>query len=276
MQIRPAVGAVDGAGSLCCHCPVARLLLVVALLLVARAVAAQSSGLHPPCGAPTEPPYAAPSSPPNVAIWHEGDLQASRWIPASCLGWSGRSRLAISVAGEFAAAGGLDELLRRIGGFSHYSEIRFWAPTRHDWRPLVESAGLLSAAASATSSADASPDRFVAGRSLDYFEVDASGRSTYRMTVRERTPERVVLAIENTSAIRLMLVSLFDPGALQSVLFLEHHDGNLWRYYQATRAGDGTSTMALGSTASYVNRLTAFYGYVAGQPGGSQPAATQR
>jgi hypothetical protein len=252
------------------------LLLIIALLVLTRAVAAQTGGLRPPCGTPTEPPYAALGAQPNVGIWHESELQSFRWSPAACLGWSGRSRLAVSVAGELTAAGGLDELLRKIGGFSRYSEIRFWSPTRRDWRPLVEDAGLLPAAAASGSGADALPEQFVAGRSFEYFEVDPAGRSTYRMTVRERSPERLVLGIENTSAIRLSLMPLFDPGALQSVVFLEHLGGNLWHYYQAIRAADGTSMLALGSTASYVNRATAFYRYVAGQQGGAQSAASPR
>jgi hypothetical protein len=246
---------------------------VLAGSVAAKGVAAQTVGLRPPCGTPTEPPYAVPGAQPNVGIWHESDLQAARWSPAACLGWSGRSRLAVSVAGEFTAAGGLDELLRKIGGFSHYSQIRFWSPSRSDWRPLVENAGLLSAG---TSGADALPNQFTAGRSFDYFEVDAAGRSTYRMTVRERSPERLVLAIENTSTIRLALMPLFDPGALQSVVFLEHQGGNLWHYYQALRAADGTSLLALSSTASYVNRATAFYRYLAGQQSGAQPADSAR
>jgi hypothetical protein len=248
------------------------------LVVLTHPVAAQTGGLRPPCdsppgGRPTEPPFAAPGAAPNVGIWRESDLQSARWTPASCLGWSGRSRLAIAAAGEFAAAGGLDEPVRRIGGFSHYGEIRYWSPSRRDWRPLVEDAGALSAVASSVSGADVSPDQFVAGRSFDYFEVDSSGRSTYRMTVRERSPERLVLATENTSTIRLALVPLFEPGALQSVLFLEHHNGSVWRYYQAIRASNGTSMLALGSTASYVNRVTAFYRYVSGQQSGAQPAS---
>jgi hypothetical protein len=58
------------------------------------------------------------------------------------------------------------------------------------------------------------PD-FVSGHSFDYFEVDDAGRTAYRLTVREWTADRVVLAIENITAIRLAFVTLFDVGALQ-------------------------------------------------------------
>jgi hypothetical protein len=237
-----------------------RLIPLVALLLT-FAAAAKAADPHPPCGSPAEPTYARSAAPPALGVWQESDLQATNWRPAACLGWTGRSRLVVAIAGEFAAAGGLDELLRRIGGFSHYGEIRYWSTMRRSWQPLVHLAGLLPASASP---ADAPPERFAVGQSLDYFEVDAAGRSTYRLTVRERSPERVVLAVENTSAIRLSFMPLFEPRALQTMLFLDHHEGTLWRYYQALRATDGTSAFALASTTPYVNRLIAFYGYLSG------------
>lgn len=255
---------------------VARFFLLLACFLLARTAMAQEGGLRPPCGASPEPPYAAPGAAPTIQKWSEGDLRPPRWLPAACLGWSGQSRLAVALAGEFALAGGLDGLLWRIGGFSHYREIPFWSMTRGDWQPLVREAGLLPTGGSTGVGTDAPPDQFVSGRSFDYYEVDSAGRSTYRMTVRERTPDRVVLAIENTSTIRLSLMPLFDPHALQSVLFLDRHEGNRWGYYQALRAADGTSLLALSAIAPYINRMTAFYRYVAGQQVGTQSAASPR
>ena len=242
-----------------------RRVFLLAALLLTPAVAAEAGGPRPPCGGAVDPPYAPPSAAPNVAAWRESDLAWPNWQPDRCLGWAGRSRVAAAIAGEFSAAGGLDELLRRLGGFSHYSAIRYWSPSRHDWEPLVREAGLLPGGTLSNALRDLPPEGFGAGRTFDYFEVDAAGRSTYRMTVRERTPDRLVLAIENTSPIRVALISMFDPHALQSVLFLDRRDGNLWQYYQAIRGAEGTSMLALGSTASYVNRLTAFYGYLSGR-----------
>jgi hypothetical protein len=250
-----------------------RLLLLIALL-VSGGFAAEAGSPRPPCGGgPTDPSYARPGTAPNVGVWSESDLEAPNGQPAACLGWSGRSRLAVALAGEFAMPGGLDTLLRRIGSFSHYGDIRYWSTSRREWQPLVRDAGLLPAAAPSVAQRDLPPERFVAGQTFDYFEVDAAGRSTYRMTVRERGPDRVVLAIENTSPIRLAFVSLFEPRALQTVLFLDHRDGNLWRSFQAIRAADGTSSLALRTTASYVNRLTAFYGYLSGQPASAEEAS---
>ena len=184
--------------------------------------------------------------------------------------------MAVALAGRVATSGGFDELLRRIGGFSHYSEIPYWSVTRGDWQPLVREAGLLPTAGSTVAGTDARREQFVAGRTFDYYEVDSAGRSTYRMTVRERTSDHLVISVENTSTIRLALLPLFDPHALQSVLFLEHQEGSVWGYYQALRASNGASFMALSSSTPYVNRMTAFYRYVAGQQVGTQSAASPR
>jgi hypothetical protein len=75
-----------------------------------------------------------------------------------------------------------------------------------------------------------------------------------------------VLAIENTSSIRFAFLPLFDSSALQSVIFLERRGPDLWQYFQAIRAGEGASLLALSNPGSYINRLTAFYRYVASRP----------
>lgn len=87
----------------------------------------------------------------------------------------------------------------------------------------------------------------------------------------ERTPERVVLASENATPIRMMLLTAFEPGALQSVIFLDTRGPGRWSYYQIIRAGPGASSMALGSATSYVNRSAALYRYVAGIPTDRDP-----
>src|SRR5206468_12441287 len=68
---------------------------------------------------------------------------------------------------------------------------------------------------------------------------------------------RVVLASENVTPIRVALLTAFEPGALQSVTFLDKRGPGVWGYYQMIRAGEGSSVVALGSDASYVNRLAA-------------------
>lgn len=132
-----------------------------------------------------------------------------------------------------------------------------------DQKPLVHGAGLLRTAPSSVGSDLVAKD-FVQGRVYGYFQIDSAGRRTnYQMTVRERNASRIALANENTSTIRVAFISLFDPGALQSVIFLQRSSPDRWHYYQAIRAGDGASVLTLGDTAAYANRLGGIFNYVA-------------
>jgi hypothetical protein len=62
---------------------------------------------------------------------------------------------------------------------------------------------------------------------------------------------------------------------MQSVIFLDRRGSGLWGYYQTIRAAEGASVIALGSDASYVNRLAALYRYVAGIPTDQEPPAAR-
>ena len=114
----------------------------------------------------------------------------------------------------------------------------------------------------------------MAGSSFTYFEV-SHGRTVYRMTVLERTAERLVVSTENLTPIRIGILTAFDPGAMQSVIFLDRRGAGVWGYYQTIRATEGASAIAMGSNASYVNRLAALYRYMAGIPTDQEPPAAR-
>ena len=80
---------------------------------------------------------------------------------------------------------------------------------------------------------------------------------------------------ENVTPIRIGILSAFDPGAMQSVIFLDKRGPGTWGYYQTIRAAEGASAIALGSNASYVNRLAALYRYTAGIPTDQEPPAAR-
>jgi hypothetical protein len=208
------------------------------------------------------PRYTQPGEPPALQVWDEAALRADRWSPPACLRWTGGTRLAAALAGEFVSNDGLDGLLIRIGALSRYKSIRYWSGTSQTWQPLVADAGLLGT----FGATDLAPADFVPGRAHEYFQVDGAARSTYRITVLERGADRIVLASENTCAIRLGFVTLFEPGALQWVVFLERSRPGVWRYFQAIRAGQGANALATNVPAAYLNRLSALYRYVAALP----------
>jgi hypothetical protein len=86
---------------------------------------------------------------------------------------------------------------------------------------------------------------------------------------------RVVIAMENVTRVRLFFVPLFEPGALQSVEFVERLSPGVWGLYLLTRTAPGASARALGHEASYVNRAAAMYRHLLGIPTDQEPPMAQ-
>jgi hypothetical protein len=246
--------------------------------LVLAPFVAQAEGLplQPPCGVLPEPAYGTPGVPPAVGIWNEARLRQIGWRAPDCLKWgAGRTRLAVALGGEFAFSGSLDQLLEHAGKISAHKSIRYWSTTDKAWRNLVSDAGVVDGPQGRTVQPDPTVADLVAGRSIYYFEVSRSGRAIHRLTVLERTADRFVLASENVTPIRGILTTAFEPGALQSVTFVDRRGPATWGYYQVIRATEGANSMALGAESSYVNRLNALYRDMAGIPTDSEPPASR-
>ena len=69
--------------------------------------------------------------------WSHADLRRVGWQPAPCLGWSGDSRLVVALAARFHSSLSLDALAARLVAVSRHPEIRVWAVTRQEWRPMA-------------------------------------------------------------------------------------------------------------------------------------------
>ena len=242
--------------------------LFVALFVVTIPVlaAGATGGPQPPCGSGLVPAYPSPGEPPIVKMWHDDDLMGSGWEPPHCAGWapSSHSRLVLAMAGSFRFDGTADELIARIGAISTLPGVRYWSVTDKMWRPFVIDASALSRLDPRSRRSDFQATEMTAGSELYYWEKHArSGSIVYRMTVLERGPARAVVATENWSPVRFLLVTLFAPGALQSVAFVELVSPGVWGVYLLTRTGEGVNALALGHEASYVNRAVAIYRHLA-------------
>jgi hypothetical protein len=167
-----------------------------------------------------------------------------------------------ALAGEFVSAEALDGLLDRLGDFTSYKSIQYWSVTRQQWQPLVTAAGLLGRAPPATNLTAAD---FKPGASYNYFERGRLGTTNYLLTVRERSADSVVLISQNTTPVDTFFGTLFEPGALEAAVILARHGPDRWGCWQATRAGGGAGMLATSSPDSYVNRLSALFGYLAGR-----------
>jgi hypothetical protein len=70
-------------------------------------------------------------------------------------------------------------------------------------------------------------------------------------------------------------VTLFHPGGLQSIYFLDRESENAWRYYSIVRTGKNANGLIAGNEASAINRAVAFYRYVVGIPTDQEPPAAR-
>lgn len=237
--------------------------------MCAPCLAAADEGPQPPCSdlAPV-PAYAAPGAAPSIRVWTSTDLGAP-WTPPACTGWTAKSDgVLVAVAGRFAYRGSADDLLKRFGAISALTGLRYWSVTEAGWRPLITHATALEEPDATRPRADFTAAEMRSTTDLYLAETDnrASGEVVYRMRVRSFEPNSFVVALENVSPVKRFYLTLFEPGALQAVHFLERKGTQAWAYYGLAWAGGSLPSRLALSEASYVNRALALYRHFTGAP----------
>ena len=236
------------------------------------------SGPLPPCGQEPIPLYSPLDSPPAVTFWSESAFGRG-WRPPACTGWTaaGYSTL-ISMAGRFRYGAGSDSLLRHIGAVSELAGMRYWSTTHQHWQTLIVSAHALTDPPLGRQRPDFMPAELEAGK-IQYLEQNdnLAGPAIYRLHVSAASADRVVFDVENVGAIRYLFVTLFHPGEMQSIYFLDRESDSVWRYYSLTRIGRNASRLATGPghASSSINRAVAFYRALAGIPTDQEPPAAR-
>jgi hypothetical protein len=225
-----------------------------------------------------DPGFPSVGSPPRIATWNESELKQGQWQPPACTGWpaTSSSRLVVAVAGSVRSDGSIDQLLARIAAISKARDIQYWSTTDKSWRPLAYDASALTGPDAKGRRADFSVAELSKGAQLYYWENDSrSGEIIYRLNVRERSPERAVIASGNVIAVRRFLMTLFPPGTLQSVVFIQRLSSHSWGIYILSRIDNEASLLAEGHEASYINRAVALYRQIAGIPTNAEPPAAR-
>ena len=248
--------------------------LVFAAILLCPAHGDAQSGPEPPCGKEPVPSYPELDAVPIAKAWSKADFGRD-WKPPACTGWTavGFTTLVTTVA-RFRNPSGAGGLLRHIGAISELKGMRYWSTTHKQWQTLVTESGALTGP-SGTRRPDFTPDQMHAGAVLYFEQADnLGGKAVYRMHVAEATADRLVIDVENVSKLRYMLVTLFSPGEIQSIYFLDRESENVWRYYSLVRTGKDASRFA-GNESSAVNRAVAFYRHMAGIPTDQEPPAAR-
>ena len=193
----------------------------------------------PPCGQPTNPAFGPIDSPPNIFVWF-GEDKSEAWPPPKCLGWAPRSFASmVAVAGRFRNPAGMPALASRVGAISAATDIRYWSVSRQEWRAFFVDAQALRTPNPETTRGNFTNDEVHAGAQLHFLQKENNpiGPVVYRLSVRERDEDRLVLSVTNVSQVRLLLIPIFDVGEQESVTFLFHERGDSWRYYSLARLG---------------------------------------
>ena len=243
-----------------------RVLFAIIAILASLATEAWAEGPRPPCDATPVPDYAAVDAPPAVQVISGADLAA--WKPPSCLGWAAKDDgVLVALSGRFAYKGGIDDLLKRFGAISALKNLQYWSVTDGGWRTLITSASALDAPESGHSRADFSLAEMKSGHDLYFAQQDnrTSEEVVYRMQIRDLSQNRFVVAVENVTPVRSYMLTLFDPGDLLSVHFIEQQSPGVFRYYGLAFAGESLASSIALPQASYVNRALALYGHLSGK-----------
>lgn len=242
------------------------LLAIVVVLLSAGLASAADKNPQPPCGTPRVPGYAAVDAAPAVLVISGSDLGA--WKPPSCVGWSAQGDgVLVALSGRFAYKGSTDDLLKRFGAISTLKGLKYWSITDGGWRTLITSAKALEAPESGHSRPDFTLAEMKSGKDLYFAQQDnrTSEEVVYRMQVRDLSTNGFVVAVENVTPVRSYMLTLFDPGELLSVQFVERESPGVYGYYGLAFAGESLASSIALPQASYVNRALALYGQLTGK-----------
>ncbi|HMO47989.1 MAG TPA: hypothetical protein PKB14_18410 [Rubrivivax sp.] len=261
---------------------IAHALVGVLLALLAgapRAWAGGAPGDEPPrlpCEGAPLPAYAEPGQPPAVQVWRH--RAAHDWVPPACSGWTGKGfEIVVAVSGSFKHEGEIDELLNRIGAISARTKVHYWSTTEKTWILGITEAFALSGPDVALRRADFSAAQFAKGQTLYCALSDnrSSGKTVYRDRVLALDREQLHIAHDNYAPMKMMLLTLFEPGGLQTTYFIARRAPGVWSFYSLTRARVASSVLPLGPEASYINRAVAFFRLVAGIPSDQEPPAAR-
>lgn len=205
-------------------------------------------GPQPPCGKEPTPPYPGLDDLAIVKSWSKSDFGRD-WKPPACTGWTevGFTTL-VTIVARFHHTSEAEGLLRHIGAISELAGMRYWSTTHKQWQTLIVDAYALTGLQPSQRREDFTPDEMKKGKLLYYVQVDnLSGKATYRMHIVEASANRLVFDVENVSTMHDLFITLFHPGEIQSIYFLDRESENVWRYYSIVRTGKNATRLIAGN-----------------------------
>ena len=182
----------------------------------------------------------------------------------------------VTIVARFRHTSEAEGLLRHIGAISELAGMRYWSTTHKQWQTLIVGACALTGLQPSQCREDFTPDDMKEGKVLYFEQVDnLSGKAIYRMHIAEASADRLVYDVENVSTMHYLFITVFHPGEMQSIYFLDRESENVWRYYSIVRTGKNANRLITGNESSAVNRAVAFYRYLVGIPTDQEPPAAR-
>ena len=245
---------------------------VVAVALPLRA----QPGPVPPCGAEPVPAYPPVGDEPAVKFWRPADVAKDWSFPACIDSIPKRFSSLVTTAARFNHSGDAEALLRRIGAISELKGVQYWSNTHKRWQTLIVSAGAITGAKGDPPRPDFTPDELAAGTVVFFQQADnLAGKATYRLHITTASADRIAFEIENVNAMRYFIFTLYHPGELQSLYFLDRESDGVWRYYSVLRSGEHANSLTAGNASSSINRAVAFFRHFAGIQTDKEPPAAR-
>ena len=214
---------------------------------------------------------------PDVAVWFDEPARTKAVLPDG-LDWPIDKLTAVAETnGRFADPGGWNTVLRRIGAVSQQQQIRYWSQSRNRWRDLFADAAALSGPDPEMVRDDFTPDDLQPGRVL-YLKQRPNGASqdaVLRLSIVERSPERLVINFENDDGAPFPVLLTVQASLTRLALVIEREPDGAFRY-QSVMGADLNPGRLLRDTASksLIHRAVAMYRYVAGIPTDQEPPAS--
>ena len=240
---------------------------LILFLTVAISSAARARDMPaPPCAGPAIPVYPSTSDIPAINVWLD-QHELENWDVPACLGREDRpATVLIAVAGRFGHYGTVNELFDRLGAFSAYTSINYWSWSRQRWRNLFEKSVALSAPERSVERQDFKADELQKGDKVFILQDESGpvGEVIQRLSIIDRTDDRIEIGVTNVTSARMAVFTLFEPDGSNMRLWLERRSQDQWTYYSLTRLSGSTMLARPALERSYANRAEAMFRYLTG------------
>jgi len=236
-----------------------KLVMLILVLLIIKPALSSNNLVCPGAGHTSYPVHSEVDEAPSVAFLKDEVL------PDSChVSSSEATKLAVAVAARFKYEGTVNDMAARIGAISKTTELMYWSVTDKKWRELLDEAFALESRDKSTERPDFSSDEILSGQLLYFAQNDTRswGTNVLNMQTISSAPDHLIFRTVNASKIKAGPITLFRPGDVKTVVFLERINATTWSYYGLVAVEHGSVSSA---TKSVVNRQVAMYRHIAGQ-----------